>query len=78
MYSAQYYDLVRQGNILGMPKIRRQEELKAEQKVAITKFCYILGKLLDGNNCKILLDTGGNRSCVSKTFFKLFIITFFI
>ena len=61
---------------LGMPKMRRQDELKIEHKELITEDWYIPSKLLDGPDGKILLDTGA--SFMSKTFlFELSIITFF-
>ena len=53
---------------LGMSKMRRQDELKAEHKAPTTEDCYILGKLLYSTDCKILLDTGVRRSFISKTF----------
>ena len=46
----------------------RQDELKVEQKITITEDYYIPGKLLDGTDCKILLDTGAGKSFMSKTF----------
>ena len=42
--------------------MRRQDELKADPKVAITEYCYIPGKLLDSADCKILLDMGIRKS----------------
>ena len=43
---------------LGVPKMRRQDELKAEHKAPITGDCYLPGNLSDSTDCKILLDTG--------------------
>ena len=53
---------------LGMPKMRRQDELKAECKAHMTEDCYIPGKLLGGTDCKILLNTGESNSFLCKTF----------
>ena len=48
--------------------MRRHDNLKAEHKAPITEDCYMDGKLLDGMNCRILLDTGASRSFMSKRF----------
>ena len=66
----QYYENSNIGTTyLGIPKMRRQDELKVEHKAPITEDCYIPGKLLDGNDCKILLVTGANKSFMSKHFY---------
>ena len=54
---------------LGTSKMRRQDELKAEHKALITKDCYIHGKLLDGADCKIVLNTVVSKSFMSKIFY---------
>ena len=40
-----------------------------EQKFPISKSGYTLGKLMDGLECQILLDTGANKSFMSKSFY---------
>ena len=52
-----------------MPKIKTQDQLKSEGKAPITEHCYIPGKLLDGPDCRILLDMGAGKSFMSKTFY---------
>ena len=60
MYTTQYDENSNIGKTyLRMPKIRRQDELKVEQKAPCNRrLLYIPGKPLDGTDCKILLDTG--------------------
>ena len=54
---------------LGMSKMRRQGELKTVHKTPITEDCYIQGMLLDSTDCKVLCETGANKSFMSKTFY---------
>ena len=75
MYTAQYDDIGTK--YLGMPKMSRLAELKADHKAPITEDCYIPSRLLDGTDSKILLDTEASKSFMSKTIFKCSIITFF-
>ena len=70
MYTAQYDENGDRGTTyLRIPKMRRQDELKAEQKASITEDCYIPDKLLHGADCKKLLDTGASKSFMCKTFY---------
>ena len=46
---------------LGMPKVRRQDELTPEKSTNNSK-------LLHGTNCKILLQTGAGKSFMSRPF----------
>ena len=45
-----------------MSMMRRQDELKAGHTTPTTEDCNIPGKLLDGIDCKILLDMGAGKS----------------
>ena len=38
-----------------------------EEKFSITEQGYMLGKLLDGTECQILLNTGTSKSFMSKS-----------
>ena len=38
-----------------------------EEKFSITEQGYMVGKLLDGTECQILLDTGASKSFMSKS-----------
>ena len=40
-----------------------------EEKVLITQQGYTVGKLLEGTECQILLDTGASKSFMSKSYY---------
>ena len=44
----------------------QEDNLKVEEKFSITEKGYTVGKLLDGTECQILLDTGASKSFMSK------------
>ena len=52
---------------LGRIDITRTSKIKAEEKFPIPEQGYMIGKLLDGTECQILLDTGASKSFVSKS-----------
>ena len=54
---------------LKMSKMKEQDELKTEHRISITNGCYIPGKLLDGTDFKVLLDTGASKSFMYKIFY---------
>ena len=43
------------------------DQVKAEEIFPISEQGYTVGKLLDGTQCEIHLDTGGSKSFMSKT-----------
>ena len=45
----------------------RASKIKVEETFPISKQGYTLGKLLDGTECQILLDTGASKSLMSKS-----------
>ena len=47
---------------LGQTKMMRDTKIKAEERFPITGQGFALGKLLDGTECQILLDTGATKS----------------
>ena len=47
----------------------RDMEVKAEENFPITVQGYTKGKLLDGTECDILVDTGTSKSYMSKSYF---------
>ena len=53
---------------LGRSDKARNDKLKAEESFPISEHGYTSGKLLDGTECKLLLDTGGSKSFMSKSF----------
>ena len=46
---------------LGQTKMTRETRIKVEEKITITGQGFTLGKLLDGTECQILLDTGASK-----------------
>ena len=42
-------------------------KIKAEEKGHISEQGYTVGKLLDGKECQILLDTGASKSLMSRS-----------
>ena len=51
---------------LGREDMTRTSTIKAEETFPISEQGYTVGKLLDGTECQILLDTGACKSFVSK------------
>ena len=51
---------------LGKTTMTRETKIKVEEKFPISGQGYTLGKLLDGMECQILLDTGASKSYMSK------------
>ena len=54
---------------LGKTNVTRDKDLMVEQKFPISKSGYTLGKLMDGMECQILLDTGASKSFMSKSYY---------
>ena len=44
-------------------------KIKAEERFPITGQGFASGKLLDGMECQILLDTGATKSYMSKSYY---------
>ena len=47
----------------------QDKDLMVEQKFLISQSGYTLGKLMDGTECQLLLDTGESKSFMSKSFY---------
>ena len=47
----------------------RDTRIKAEERFSITGQGFASGKLLDGMECQILLDTGATKSYMSKSYY---------
>ena len=45
---------------------KNQNKLKAEESFPISEKGYTLGRLLEGTECQLLLDTGASKSFMSK------------
>ena len=56
---------------LGQTKMMRDTKIKAEKRFPITGQEFASGKLLDGTECQILLDTGATKSYMSKSYYLL-------
>ena len=54
---------------LGRVDKENQHKLKAEESFPISEHGYTLGRLLDGTECQLLLDTGVSKSFMSKSFY---------
>ena len=54
---------------LGRSDKARNNKLKAEESFPISEHGYTSGKLLDGTECQLLLDTGVSKSFMSKSFY---------
>ena len=54
---------------LGKISTTQDKDLAIEEKFLITEQGYAVGKLLDGTECQILLDTGASKSFMSKSYY---------
>ena len=52
---------------LGRTDMNRATKFKAEEVFAISEQGNTVGKLLDGTECQVLLDTGASKSFMSKS-----------
>ena len=53
----------------GWTKMTRDTRIKAEERFPITGQGFASGKLLDGTECQILLDTGATKLYMSKSYY---------
>ena len=49
--------------------MKREEVMKAEESFSISEQGFIIGKLMNGEECQILLDTGASKSYMSKSYY---------
>ena len=54
---------------LGQTKMTRETKIKVEEKIPTSGQGYTVGKLLDGTDSQILLDTGASKSDISKSYY---------
>ena len=54
---------------LGRAGKESQSKLKAVESFPISEHGYTLGRLLDGTECQLLLDTGASKPFMSKSFY---------
>ena len=55
---------------LGQIGMSRKTEVKAKKSFAMNAAGHMRGELLDGTECKILIDTGASKSYMSKSYYK--------
>ena len=49
--------------------MKREEVMKAEESFPISEQGFVMGKLLNGEECQILLDMGASKSYMSKSYY---------
>ena len=54
---------------LGRMDMKRDEVMKAEESFPISEQGFVMGKLMNGEECQILLDTGVSKSYMSKSYY---------
>ena len=54
---------------LGRINMKREEVMKAGESFPISEQGFVKGKLLNGEECQILLDTGASKSYMSKSYY---------
>ena len=48
---------------------KKDQQMKVEESFPISEHGYTSGRLLDGTECQLLLDTGVSKSFISKSFY---------
>ena len=56
---------------LGKIGKRREDIMKAEESFPISEQGFVMGRILDGEECQILLDTGASKSYMSKSYYLM-------
>ena len=54
---------------LGRVDMKRDEVIKAEERFPISEQGFVKGKLMNGEECQILLDTGESKLYMSKSYY---------
>ena len=54
---------------LGRIDMKREEVMKAEESFPISEQGFVMGKLMNGKECQILLVTGASKSYMSKSYY---------
>ena len=52
---------------LGRSSMTRNDKVVVEERFSIAEEVYTVGKLLDGTECQIFLDTGASKSFMSRS-----------
>ena len=54
---------------LGKIDMRREDIMKAEENFPISEQGFVIRKILNGEECQLLLDTGASKSYMSKSYY---------
>ena len=54
---------------LGRIDMKREEVMKAEESFPISEQGFVMGKLLNGEECQILLDMGASKLYMLKSYY---------
>ena len=54
---------------LGKIDMKREDIMKADESFPISEQGFVIGKVLNGEECQILLDTGRSKSYLSKSYY---------
>ena len=54
---------------LGRINMKREEAMKAEESFPISEQGFVMGKLMNGEECQILLDMGASKLYMSKSYY---------
>ena len=54
---------------LGRVDMKREEVMKAEESFSISEQGFVMDRLLNGEKCQILSDTGASKSYMSKSYY---------
>ena len=54
---------------LGKIDMKREDIMKPEESFPISKQGFVMGRILNGEECQILLDTGASKSYMSKLYY---------
>ena len=49
--------------------MRREDIMKAEESFPISEQGFVMGRILNGEECQILLDKGASKSYMSKSYY---------
>ena len=49
--------------------MRREDIMKAEESFPISEQSFVMGRILNGEECQILLNTGASKSYMSKSYY---------
>ena len=54
---------------LGKIGMKREDIMKAEESFPISEQGFVMGRILNGEECQILLDMGASKSYMSKSYY---------